>query len=435
VSTVADAPDFDVIVVGAGPAGSCAALPLARAGRSVVLIERGPFPGSKNMYGGVVYPRVLDTLIPKWWEDMPVQRWVTRRSTMVLTPTQAISVDVRSEAWGAAPYNGATAYRPDFDSWLAQKAVDAGAQLLTSTTVTGLLRDGNRVVGVRTDRPDGDLTARMVIACDGVNSFLAKEAGLYANWNADNFTLGVKETIALPKHVIDDRFGVRDNNGVDIEIVGCTQGIPGGGFIYTNLDTLAVGLVLKLPALGKSGVRPEELIAEMKRHPGIAPLVEGGEMKEYSAHVIPEGGYDAMPKLTAPGFLVAGDAAAMCLAAGIWLEGVNMAMGSGMAAGRAALADVASADAEALERSYRHELGYVLADHKKLRQIPHLVLSDRVQNRYPSLAANVAERMFRVDNPSPKPGLRRIVREERKKAGVSWRDLVKDGLQALKGFG
>jgi electron transfer flavoprotein-quinone oxidoreductase len=374
-------------------------------------------------------------LIPKWWEDMPVQRWVTRRSTMVLTPTQAISVDVRSEAWGAAPYNGATAYRPDFDSWLAQKAVDAGAQLLTSTTVTGLLRDGNRVVGVRTDRPDGDLTARMVIACDGVNSFLAKEAGLYANWNADNFTLGVKETIALPKHVIDDRFGVRDNNGVDIEIVGCTQGIPGGGFIYTNLDTLAVGLVLKLPALGKSGVRPEELIAEMKRHPGIAPLVEGGEMKEYSAHVIPEGGYDAMPKLTAPGFLVAGDAAAMCLAAGIWLEGVNMAMGSGMAAGRAALADVASADAEALERSYRHELGYVLADHKKLRQIPHLVLSDRVQNRYPSLAANVAERMFRVDNPSPKPGLRRIVREERKKAGVSWRDLVKDGLQALKGFG
>jgi electron transfer flavoprotein-quinone oxidoreductase len=433
---MASSPDVDVIVVGAGPAGSCAALTLARAGRSVVLIERGPFPGSKNMYGGVVYPRVLDSLIPKWWEDMPVQRWVTRRSTMVLTPTQAISVDVRSEAWGAAPYNGATAYRPDFDSWLAQKAVDAGAQLLTSTTVTGLLREGDRVVGVRTDRPDGDLTARIVIACDGVNSFLAKEAGLYANWNADNFTLGVKETLALPKHVIDERFGVRDNNGVDIEIIGCTQGIPGGGFIYTNLDTLAVGLVLKLPALGKSGVRPEDLIAEMKRHPGIAPLVEGGEMKEYSAHVIPEGGYDAMPKLTAPGFLVAGDAAAMCLAAGIWLEGVNMAMGSGMAAGRVALQSAPpSHDADAFERSYRHELGFVLDDHKKLRHVPHLVLSDRVQNQYPAMVANVAERMFRVDNPTPKPGLRRIVREERKKAGVSWRDLVKDGLQALKGFG
>jgi electron transfer flavoprotein-quinone oxidoreductase len=425
--------DVDVIVVGAGPAGSCAALALAKAGKSVVLLERGPFPGSKNMYGGVVYPRVLDSLIPNWWLDMPVQRWVTRRSTMVLTDTQAISVDVRSDAWGAAPYNGATAYRPDFDSWLAQKAVHAGAQLLTSTTATGLLRDGDRIVGVRTDRPDGDLTATHVIACDGVNSFLAKEAGLYANWNADNFTLGVKETLALPKHVIDERFGVRDNNGVDIEIVGCTQGVPGGGFIYTNLDTLAIGLVLKLPALGRSGTRPEELIAAMKTHSAIAPLVDGGEMKEYSAHVIPEGGFDAMPKLTAPGLLVAGDAAAMCLAAGIWLEGVNMAMGSGIAAAKAVLASRVGGDA--LEQSYRSALGYVLADHKKLRHVPHLVLSDRVQNQYPSMVANVAERMFRVDNPTPKPGLRRILREERKRAGVSWRDLVKDGLAALKGFG
>jgi electron transfer flavoprotein-quinone oxidoreductase len=433
-------PDVDVIVVGAGPAGSCAALKLARAGHSVVLLERGPFPGSKNMYGGVVYPRVLDSLIPNWWEHAPIQRWVTRRSTMVLTDTQAISVDVRSDKWGAAPYNGATAYRPDFDSWLAQQAVDAGAQLLTSTTATGLLRDGARVVGVKTDRPDGDLTASFVIACDGVNSFLAKEAGLYKNWHADNFTLGVKETLALPKHVIDERFGVRDNHGVDIEILGCTNGIPGGGFIYTNLDTLAVGLVLKLPSLGKSGIRPEELIASLKAHSAIAPLVEGGELKEYSAHVIPEGGYNAMPQLAAPGFLVAGDAAAMCLAAGIWLEGVNMAMGAGIAAANTVSfqlgphGDVKDHPGD-VERFYRTELGYVEADHKKLRNIPHLVLSDRVQNQYPTMVANIAERMFRVENPTPKPGLRRILKEERKRAGVQWRDLVKDGLAALKGFG
>src|SRR5215211_3666063 len=68
-------PDFDVIVVGAGPAGSAAALTLARAGRSVVLLERGPFPGAKNMYGGVVYGRVLDAVVPRWWEEVPVQRW------------------------------------------------------------------------------------------------------------------------------------------------------------------------------------------------------------------------------------------------------------------------------------------------------------------------------------------------------------------------
>src|SRR4249920_2290093 len=170
---------FDAIVVGAGPAGSTAALVLARAGRSVALLERGPFPGSKNMYGGVVYPRILDALIPRWWEEAPIQRWVTRRSTMVLTDRQALTVDYRTEAWGKAPYNGATAYRPDWDAWLAGKAEAEGAQLLCSTTVTGLLRDGPRVLGVRTDRAQGELTARVVVACDGVNSFLAKEAGLY----------------------------------------------------------------------------------------------------------------------------------------------------------------------------------------------------------------------------------------------------------------
>lgn len=429
-------PAFDVIVVGAGPAGSCAALAAARAGRSVLLVERGPFPGSKNMYGGVVYARVLDEVIPNWWDEMPIQRWVTRRSTMALTDTQAVTVDIRADRWGAAPYNGATAYRPDFDSWLAGKAVEAGATLITSTTVTGLLRDGQRVVGVRTDRPDGEVNASMVIACDGVNSFLAKEAGLYPNWDADNFTLGVKETLALPKEVIDERFAVRGNHGVDIEIIGCTGEIPGGGFLYTNLDTIALGLVLKLPALGRSGRRPEAILADLKAHPAIAPLIEGAEMKEYSAHVIPEGGFHAMPKRALPGLLVAGDAAAMCLAAGVWLEGVNMAMGAGLAAGRTAVKHARTGvTEEVLAADYDRELGFVLADHKKLREIPHLVLSDRVQRQYPGLAANVLERMFRVDNPRAKPGVRSILTEERKKAGIRWRDLVKDGVAALRGFG
>ena len=104
---------FDVVVVGAGPAGSAAAITAARAGLSVALVERGPYPGSKNMYGGVVYGRVLDSLIPRWWEQAPVQRWVTRRATMVLTATQSLCVDYRTAAWGEAPYNGATALRPD----------------------------------------------------------------------------------------------------------------------------------------------------------------------------------------------------------------------------------------------------------------------------------------------------------------------------------
>ena len=431
--------DTDIIVVGAGPAGSCAAIAAAKAGKRVVLIERGPFPGSKNMYGGVIYPRILDELIPDWFEHAPIQRWVVRRSTMLLSDTGALNIDYRSNAWGQAPYNGATAYRPDFDNWLAQQAVAAGAELICSTTVTGLLRDAQgRVNGITTDRPDGDLTASVVIACDGVNSFIAKDAGLYASVDASNYTLGVKETLSLPKSVIDERFGVRDNQGVDIEILGGTSGVNGGGFIYTNLDTIALGVVLKLPKLSAQKKRPEEIIAELKRHPAIAPLIEGAEVIEYSAHLIPEAGLDMMPKMVADGLLVAGDAAALCLAAGIWLEGVNFAMASGMYAGQSAAQAMTAGNTTATGlQSYTKKLNetFVLKDHKKLRKIPHLVLSDRVQHKYPGFVTGIVERMFRVENPHPKPGVRRILREERKKAGISLMDLVRDALTGLKGFG
>ncbi|MFM2078461.1 MAG: hypothetical protein RJA49_2351 [Actinomycetota bacterium] len=373
--------DVDVVVVGGGPAGSCAAIVAARAGLSVVLLERGPFPGSKNMYGGVVYPRILDDLIPNWWEEAPIQRWVTRRSTMLLTDTQALTVDFRSEAWGAPPYNGATAFRPDWDHWLA---------------------------------------------------------GLYEHADAKHFTLGVKETLALPKEVIDERFAVRERHGVDIEILGGTGKVNGGGFLYTGLDTVAVGVVLKLPKLAAQQQRPEQLIAGLKAHPAIAPLVQGAELKEYSAHLIPEAGLKMMPKMTTAGMLVAGDAAALCLAAGIWLEGVNFAMASGMYAGEAAAEAIQAGDVtENGLRGYQRRISdtFVLKDHRKLHRAPELVLSDRVQHLYPTMVANVVERMFHVDNPNPKPGVRRILAQERKKAGVRRRDLLRDGWTGFRSFG
>jgi electron transfer flavoprotein-quinone oxidoreductase len=430
---------YDAVVVGAGPAGSCAATVLARAGRRVLLLERGPFPGSKNMYGGVVYPRILDGLHPRWWEETPIQRWVTRRSTMLLTPTQALTVDLRASAWGQPPYNGATAYRPDFDHWLAGRAEADGADLICSTTVVGLLREPDgRVVGVRTDRPDGDVRADVVIACDGVNSFCAKEAGLHPPVDSGHYTLGVKETLAIPKAVIDERFAVRDREGVDIEIIGGTDGVNGGAFLYTNLDTVSVGVVLELSALAAQSRRPEEIIATLKSHPAIAPLIEGGEVKEYSAHVIPEAGLEMMPRMTGDGLLVAGDAAALCLAAGIWLEGVNFAMASGIYAGETAVEALAARDPSAAGLAgYERRLAatFVLRDHRKLRRAPKLVLSDRVQHLYPQVVANAVEAMFRVDNPRPKPGLRRILAAERKRAGVRRLDVVRDAWTGWRTFG
>jgi len=436
---VPDVAEFDAVVVGAGPAGASAALALARAGRSVVLVERGPFPGSKNVYGGVVYGRVLDGIVPDWWEEVPVERWVVRRSTMMVTGTQSLSVDYRTDAWGSAPYNGMTTLRCHFDAWLAGKATDAGARLVTSTVATGLLRDGaGRVVGVRTDRDGAELRAPVVIAGDGVNSFLAKEAGLMPGAEASHHTLGVKEVLDLPQGAINDRFGVQDHEGVDIEILGCTGEVPGGGFLYTNATSVSVGVVLSLPELAASGRRPEEIVADLKAHPAIAPLLRGSSLREYAAHLIPEGGYDTMPSLVADGLLVAGDAGAMTLAAGIWLEGVNFAIGSGYAAGRAADRALAAGDCSAAGlASYRQELEgqFVLADHKRLRKAPSLVLSDRVQRRYPGLLCDLAEGMFTVTNPTPKPGGWKVTRTAAARHGVSLRQLAGDAVRGLRIFG
>ena len=428
---------IDVIVVGAGPAGSAAALTAARAGKSVVLLERGPFPGSKNAYGGVVYGRVLDDVLPGWWEEVPFQRWVTRRSTMVLTEHQAVTVDFRTTDWGQAPYNGCTVYRSDFDSWLAGKAVEAGAQLVTSTVATGLIVEHGKVVGVTTDRPDGDLRASVVIAADGVNSFLAKQLGLLPKTQPEHLTLGVKEVLALPREVIEQRFNVRGDEGVDVEILGCTRGIPGGGFVYTNRETLSVGVVVSVEGLAKSKVRPEELIADLKAHPAVAPWVQGAEVKEYAAHLIPEGGYDHLPQLAHDGFLVAGDAAGLCLAAGIWLEGVNFAIGSGLAAGRAAARAVDKGDCSKRSlSSYRADLEstFVLADHKRLRGAPSVVLADRVQQQYPGLIADLVQGLFTVTNPTPKPGGLRLLRQAAKDNGVKLRHLAADGLRGGRVF-
>jgi electron transfer flavoprotein-quinone oxidoreductase len=197
-------------------------------------------------------------------------------------------------------------------------------------------------------------------------------------------------------------------------------------------------VVLSLPELAASGVRPEAIIADLKAHPTIAPLLRGATLREYSAHLIPEGGYDTMPALVGDGLLIAGDAGAMTLAAGLWLEGVNFAIGSGYAAGKAADRALDRGDCSAAGlSSYRTDLEgqFVLADHKRLRKAPSLVLSDRVQQRYPGLLCDLAEGMFTVTNPIPKPGGLRLTRTVAARHGVKLRQLAGDTVRGLRIFG
>ncbi len=424
---------FDALVVGAGPAGSSAALAMARAGLQVALIERGEYPGAKNVSGAALYaPHLLADLLPNYWEEAPVERYLTRRVLTFLGQESAVSIDFRTQHFSQPPYNGFTILRPRFDRWLATKAEEAGALLITATVVDDLLYEGEQVVGVRCRREDGDLYAPIVIAADGANSFLAKKAGLQHEFRADEMTLGVKEVLRLDAHTIEERFNLNGDEGMTNEYVGYASGdVKGGAFLYTNRDTLSIGVVAQIASLAEKKARAYDLLDQFKRHPAIAPLVRESVTLEYSAHMIPEGGWAMLPQPSRGGLMVVGDAAGFVFAAGLFLEGMNFAIASGLAAAATAQQAHANHDfsAQSMAR-YRTRLqsSFVLKDLKNFRRAPAFVNNERLQNLYPELLCQAAENVFRSDG-RPRRKIGRTVLDTLRGKVSLW-TLLRDGWQA-----
>lgn len=170
---------YDAIVVGAGPAGTTAALKMAREGLKVLLLERGATPGSKNMFGGM-FPRcpVAEELLPHFWEEAPWERHVVKRTLTILSDGSAASCVFESDEFDHPPYNGCTLYRPIFDRWHAQQAQNAGARLVTHALAEELLVSAGAVEGVRVG--GREVRSRLVIAADGVLSLLAERKSVWS---------------------------------------------------------------------------------------------------------------------------------------------------------------------------------------------------------------------------------------------------------------
>lgn len=431
---------FDVIVVGAGPAGSAAALVAARAGLKVLLIERGEYPGAKNVSGAALYgSAILHELIPNWWEQAPVERYICRRALAFMSPQTSVSLDFRATgSYAEPPYNGFTVLRPRFDRWFAAQAEAAGAFLLNAAVVDDVLWQDGRVIGVRVRRDEGDVCADVVIACDGANSFLAKRAGLQREFHSHEMSLGVKEVLGLDERIIRERFHISGDEGVAIEYLGAiTEDVHGGAFLYTNRDSLSLGVIGQISSFVEHQKRPYELLERFKAHPSVAPLVQGGTLREYSAHIIPEAGWNMLPRLYTDGMLVAGDAAAFCFIAGLYLEGINYAIQSGIAAGEAAIAAHRNRDfsARSLARYTEYlKARHVLTDFRRYRHTPGFVNSARLQNLYPQVVAHGAEQLFRVDG-SGKKKILPIALETLRHFDVKPLQLIQDLYRAGRSLG
>jgi electron transfer flavoprotein-quinone oxidoreductase len=366
---------FDVIVVGAGLAGSAAAAIAARGGLKVALIERGQSPGGKNFFGGAIYSHALQEIYPDFWERKPpLERPVTEAGFWFLSKDGMVRATVQGGRLNRKPIDAHVALRAKFDLWWAEQAQQEGAFLIPKTTVVDFVRgpDG-KVVGVVTDRPQGEVYAPVTIVCEGVNNLLAQKLGLIGHdLKLSSVALGVKQLIALPAETINARFGLPDKaHGLAVTVVGdVSMGLTGLGFIYTGEECVSVGVGVNLDVLAEHRLRPYELLQRYLDHPLIAPLIAGGRLMEYGAHLIPEGGWREMPRLYTDGVLVAGDAATMVNA--LHWEGTNMAIIAGKEAAETALEAHRRGDFSAQSLSpYRNRLKnrFILQDLYQYRNL------------------------------------------------------------------
>lgn len=398
--------DFDAIVVGSGCAGPVAAHELAKAGKSVLVIERGNTCGAKNVSGGRLYTHALRAVFPDCKTDAPLERRIVRERITMLAHDAATTVDYTDELMREEQYESWSVLRARFDPWLAARAEAAGAEYINGIAVESLIKEGDRVVGVRAG--GDEITADLVLLCDGVGSLLTASAVGAPALQPRHVAVGVKEVIALPERVISDRSMCGDEDGMAWMFVGdASKGHVGGGFLYTNRESISVGIVAPISDLYESETPIYQLLEDFKRHPDVAPVLAGGEVLEHSGHMVAEGGFDAMPPLVGDGVLLAGESALMCINAGYTVRGMDLAIAAGMHAGRAA--------AEALERGdtsaaglagYRAALenSFVLKDLRTLRHFPNFMeTTPRVFDSYPDMVRDVMRSVFLADGTPVKP--------------------------------
>lgn len=429
-------PDFDIIVVGGGCAGSCAAYAAAKAGKSVLVVERSEQPGGKNMTGGRLYAHTLALLFSDYIDDAPLERKITHERLAFLAPTgAATALDFTSPNLQAPGCESYSVLRGPFDAWLNAKAEAAGAEFIYGIAVEALLKDDSgAVVGIRAG--EDEITCSVVILCEGCNTLLGERYLGMTRPSPHAMAVGIKEVFELPAHVIEDRFLLPAGDGAAMLFVGdATKGRVGGGFLYTNKESISLGLVATIKGV-QSPDNPTpiyQMLEDFKNHPAVAPVLRGAKVVEHSGHMVPEGGYNAIPTYTFDGCLVAGEAAGLCMNLGYQVRGMDFAIASGAMAAESAVAAIDAGDVSAAGlSSYKEamENSFAVQDLRTFRQWPQTMDGwDSLFETYPTLMEEVMSALFVVDG-KPQQPLKKRVMPPLKRFGL-WK-LFREARGALK---
>jgi len=275
---------FDVAIVGGGTAGFSALQQLSNLGKQAVLIEAGRVPGAKNVSGGILYSKrpkhgkvynIEDVFGQGFATESAVERLITKYVLHATSKNKVFSIDLTDAHMYESNF-GYSVLLNKFISWLASQASEnaerQGGGIVTGVHVRDVIWDGDRTV-VETDELE-PFEVKAVIAADGINSEIADLVGARAKFSPEELYQGVKVVVNLPEEIIEQRFKVQPDEGAAHLFAGdITLNHIGGGFLYTNRDTLSLGAVYHYDSLLRNPVEPYALVDALLKNPLIAGFV------------------------------------------------------------------------------------------------------------------------------------------------------------------
>ena len=391
---------FDVIIVGGGITGCVAAYLLAQAEMEVLVVERAEEAGQKAVTGGRMYGHAMEKIFPGFGEEAPVERKIVRERISFLAEETATTLEYDDEEMRKPEKASYSILLGNLDPWLTEKAEEAGAMFIHGIRVDKVLTDDKgKAIGVLAG--EEEMYADCVLLADGVNSLLAQQLGLKKELEPKQVAVGVKEVIQFSEEEINKRFGVKDGEGLAWLFAGdVTNGAVGGGFLYTDKDCVSIGIVETIEEIGYGGVAPRDMVERLKNHPSVRDYLTGGELVEYSAHLVTEGGYDMIPQLYGDGVIVAGDAAALVMNLGFTIRGMDLCAESARLAAETIIAAKEKGDYSKASLSlYEKKLNdsFIVKDMKHYRKMPAFIDNHRIFEQYPGMMEEIMKGLWLVD--------------------------------------